>query len=731
MSFIVFLKIVLRNWLWLGTVPVVMAVAIFYFTRNQDKEYAADTVIYTGINSDIDLKGDNRADLYSSSKAFANFLTLFNSRNTRQEVAFHLLARHLSLNEEYDPTILSWQTFVRFHELIDKPTRKKLLGASFEETVQRIADLYHANDTNVIYKILNSEEQGYSLKALSKLSAYQISNSDLMKVDYVSNDAAMCRQTLEILSEVFIRKHKTLLEGQNESVLDYFQNATAKSARRLEQAEKNLLEFQKENNLINYQEQASQAAQEKQRLLQEYNELEMGYAGTLSSLQEIEKNLKKAGNALPNSQEVLHLRNQLSDINTRINEYEIFHKGKTPARGVGPLPALKKQAEDTEELLRQSLDTYANKMTSRQSLPVKELLNEWLKEAVLAEKLKGQLQVMRRQKLAFESEAAKMAPLGVELRKIERENELAEKEYFNLLNGLTQSRLTQQNIALTSQLKVVDPPITPDKALSSKRIILVLAGAVGSFIAILAVIIGMEFLDKSLKTPQQAARKTGLPVFGVIPLLDSKESTAGTALANARDQLARKLLLKRQEKSQAPGPFVVGVLSNLSQEGKTTLVQTLAARLQSYQLDTRLLLPEDHRPGHQHQLPCAYYSSLKGLAADITVAELSGGQLSGATVLLVEFPALLAQVYPVSLLRHLDLVLWTVKADRAWTQEDQDILARVQQVTPAPIEVLLNGMPAKYTEDFQLNIFPWRNKKQASPGAALTDSWPGEVAVSV
>ena len=98
MSFIVFLKIVLRNWLWLGTVPVVMAVAIFYFTRNQDKEYAADTVIYTGINSDIDLKGDNRADLYSSSKAFANFLTLFNSRNTRQEVAFHLLARHLSLN---------------------------------------------------------------------------------------------------------------------------------------------------------------------------------------------------------------------------------------------------------------------------------------------------------------------------------------------------------------------------------------------------------------------------------------------------------------------------------------------------------------------------------------------------------------------------------------------------------------------------------------------------------
>jgi uncharacterized protein involved in exopolysaccharide biosynthesis/tRNA A37 threonylcarbamoyladenosine biosynthesis protein TsaE len=718
MSFIIFIKLLLRNWLWLTTIPVVTAVSIFYFTRKQDKEYAADTVIYTGINSGFNLKDETRADYYSSSKAFANFLTLFNSRHTRQEVAFHLLARHLSL-KDYDPTVLGWHTYVRLHELINKPLREQLVGATLEETVHNIAALYNSNDTNVIYKILNSEEQGYSLKALSRLSANQISNSDLMKVDYVTNDAAMCRQTLEILSEVFIRQHTALLEGQNESVLDYFQTATAKSARRLEAAEKELLAFQKKNNIINFEEQANQVAHEKQRQQQDLNALEMEYAGTLASLREIERTLKKEGNTVPNSQEILQLRHQLSDLNTRITEYEIFHKSKKTSSPAAPLAALKKRAEATEAQLQKSLDTYSARITSLQNLPVKEMLNEWMKDAVQAEKLKGQLVVMRRQNQTFAQEAEKVAPLGVELRKIEREKELAEKEYFNLLNGLTQSKLTQQNIALTSQLKVVDPPITPLKALSSKRIVLVLAGAMGSFIALLAGIVGAEFLDASLKTPFRAARQTGLGVFGVLPRF------AGPVDPKTGDQLARKLLLKRQQK-QAPGPYLIGVLSHQAGAGKTTLLHTLARRLQAYKIETQVLLPDHHSLQAPDRPASTLYSALRGLAPQAALADLVNRPFADQAVVLVEFPALLEAVYPVSMLQHLDLVLLTVKADRTWQQEDQDILARIRQVTAAPMEIVLNGLLPRYSEAFRINLLPWRRKKETPIPA---DTWLGEMAL--
>lgn len=722
MSIIVFIKLLLRRWLWLSAIPVMTAVSVFYFTRKQDKEFAADTVIYTGINSGFNLKEENRADFYTSSKAFANFLTLFNSRNTRQEVAFHLLARHLSL-KDYDPNLQSWNTWVRLHELIDEPTRKKLVGATFEETVQNIANQYQANDNNVIYKLLNSEEQGYSLKALSKLSANQISNSDLMKVDYVCNDAAMCRQTLEILSEVFIRKHKSLLEGQNESVLDYFQHNTTRSAQRLEAAERNLVDFQKKNNIINYQEQANQVAAEKQRQLQEYNELELEHEGTLASLQEIERNLKKEGNNVPNSQEILHLRHQLAALNTRITEYEIFNKGKKPAAA---LVSLKKQAESTETQLRKSLENYSDRITSMQSLPVKELLNQWIRDAVQAEKLKGQLVVMRRQNTTFAREAEKIGPLGVELRKFEREKELAEKEYFNLLNGLTQSKLTQQNIALTSQLKVVDPPITPLKPLSSKRIILVLAGAVGAFIFVLAGFVGAEFLDTSIKTPLRASQKTGLEVFGVVPRLAAAGGPAQPGQKKNEDQLARKILLKRQQKKQ-PGPYLVGVLSNAAGEGKTTLLRTLSSCLQDYQVDTLSLLPDNHGQQALDKMNGILYSALKGLAPGAQLADLAGQHLPDQAVVLVEFASLLEAVYPVSILQQLDLVLLTVKADRSWRQADQDILDRIRQVAASPMEVVLNGMLPRYTEDFHLRLPGLKRRKK--PADQVEEAWVPDLAL--
>jgi uncharacterized protein involved in exopolysaccharide biosynthesis len=727
MSIHILFRIILRNWLWLIAIPLVTAASIFFFTRKQDKEYAADTIIYTGINSNFNLKEENQTDYYAS-KAFSNLLTLFNSRATKQEVAFHLLARHLSLND-FDPSILSWQTYVRLQELIDKPTREKLVGGSFKETVQRITNLYNSNDTNVIYQLLNSEEHGYSLKALSRLSASQIGNSDLMKVDYVSNDASMCRQTLEILSDIFIRRHKELMEGQNESVIEYFQNATANAAQRLDAAEKRHLEFHKTHNILNYPEQVTNLTGVRQQQLQEYNALEMQYAGTLASMQEIERNLKKEGSAVPNSQEILQLRNQLLDLNIRIMEYEILQNDKVPTTTSGTLSTLKRRAEATEAQLAKSLDSYSAKNNLGQNLSAKELLSDWLKETIQAEKLKAQMVVARKQNNTFAKEAEKMAPLGVELRKLEREKELAEKEYFNLLNGLTQSKLTQQNIELISQLKVVDQPVTPSQPLSSKRFILVVMGAVGTFLITLASLIGAEVLDFSLKNPDQASKQTGLPVFGLLPTFNSLKKNQKGQIKIKEDQLARKLLLKMQQKKGVQGPYLIGVLSNQSGEGKTTLIQSLVSSLNAYGLTTLALLPEQH-PGYLIPDPCkSYYSTRQNLVKNALEAYLSDGHLAGYDLVVVEFPALLESSYPVAMLPALDLILLTLKATHTWQRADQDIVERIKTVTDAPIEILLNAVLPKYMENYKIHK-PMAANREAEPAPEREALKPEEMVLA-
>lgn len=95
MSFVQFIKLILKNWKLLLLVPFALAASIFYFTRHQKKTFSSETVIYTGIASGYSINGTKNADYFATSNAFDNLLSLINSRETQQEVAIRLLASHI------------------------------------------------------------------------------------------------------------------------------------------------------------------------------------------------------------------------------------------------------------------------------------------------------------------------------------------------------------------------------------------------------------------------------------------------------------------------------------------------------------------------------------------------------------------------------------------------------------------------------------------------------------
>jgi hypothetical protein len=228
-----FVQLLRRHWLLLITLPIATAISVFFFTRKEAKEFASDTTIYTGIASAYNIDKNNAGSDYSNSKAYSTLLSLINSRATKQEVSLRLLAKHLSLRS-YDSTVLSPETYNRLHLLIDEPLRKQLVGNSLEETTRNLTTYLVSNNQNVIYKILNSSAPSYSFSALDKILASQVGNSDLVKIEYVADDAVVCQQTLAELTNVFMRRHRQLQEGQNGSVVGYFGEAAEKARRRLD-----------------------------------------------------------------------------------------------------------------------------------------------------------------------------------------------------------------------------------------------------------------------------------------------------------------------------------------------------------------------------------------------------------------------------------------------------------------------------------------------------------------
>ncbi|QMU27711.1 GumC family protein [Adhaeribacter radiodurans] len=695
MTFKSFYRLMLRNWLILISIPLITAASIYYFARKMDKEYTSDTVIYTGIASGVGIKTDNSSDYFATNRAFANLLNLINSRETKQEVALRILASHLQL-KKYDPAVLSWKTYTHLNELISEPLKKKLVGTTVEETVKKLENYLKSNQQNEIYTILNSEEPGYSLKALSKINATQLPNSNLLKIDFSSNDAVMCQQTLEILSNVFIRKHTELMEGQNESVMNYFETATTKAYKRLEAAEENFLKFHKTNSLINYNEQASAIAADKQHMLENYNSLEMQYAGAFGALKAVEKTLKERGAVNLYNQEILQLRDQLSKLNTQLAEVEVINRGKSNAAATSQIATLKQQADVIENKIRITMDNAYSKIQSVQAVLSKDLLNEWIKNTVLVEELKGQLFVIRRQLKVFGEEYDKVAPLGAELRKIEREKDLAEKEYFSLLNGLTESKLNQRNIEITSELTVVDPPYTPVKAIKSNLLLLLLFGASGTFFMVTAYLVGSEMLDNSLKNTFVATQQTGFPIVGILPVLFGKKKQQILQAKTAEELLSRQVLLKMQQRNNANEPFIIGVLSSLAEEGKSTAISILTNQLNTKGIKTLALFPEDHTNQIASGTHTSFYSPLYGLNNRITIADiLIGKNYPSYSVIFIEFPAVLENTYPASLLKYLDFIVLTVRANRTWQKTDQAVFEEIKKVSHAPIEVLLNGVLAK------------------------------------
>ncbi len=114
MDLLQILKLFKRNWLLLISVPLIFAAVTYYFTRNQQKVYQSEAVIYTGITTGYSIESTSQRtnDFFTTSAQFDNMINLLKSRQTLIETSLQLLTQDLSL-EEYNPQYISQANYQR------------------------------------------------------------------------------------------------------------------------------------------------------------------------------------------------------------------------------------------------------------------------------------------------------------------------------------------------------------------------------------------------------------------------------------------------------------------------------------------------------------------------------------------------------------------------------------------------------------------------------------------
>ena len=659
MSIITLLRLLTRNFKWLFPMGCLSAAMVFYMTKDTPKEYESHTIINTGLVSGYNIESGKgaRIDFGYANTEMENILGLAKGRETQEELAARLLTQAL-LQRKPSPAVINEPAFSALMKDIPQKVRDQFVSyQSFENTLVRVKQLRDRTEPNLVKAMLESKHPLFGIEHINTLSIKREGSSDMIRIAYATTDPSVCRNTLVILTEIFISKHRGNKEGQSSDVVGFFEKSTQESASVLSNKEDNMLSFMVDNKVINYYEQTRFIAAKKEDLDEMYFKEVMQLAAADSARRNLEKQLTKYVNLPIINKSLVKQRTDLSEVSVRMANLELasLSDSSTVPDPVA-MNQLQRQSESIKkELRKQAEATYATSRTF-DGVEIKNVLNQWLNQFVEVEQSLARVRVFKERKIEFDRLYSKYAPLGSNIKRLEREIDISEKAYLENLHSFNEARLHQYNTLMTANLRVMDAPYFPDKPKPSKRLVLLILGFMAGFVLFLVGLIIRELLDKSLKTPENAIESTGLELHAAFPKLP-KNWQADTSIdysaimKKAANQLIQNIKVDlRDGNKHLSLTHHVAVVGTRGKEGKSFIIDYLTKKI-------------DH-------------------------PEKSGK--SG--FIFTELPALLSEHYSADLDAQYDFVLLVANADFTWNNADNKATTAIAKVTNCTCRMVLNNV---------------------------------------
>jgi len=700
---VIIIKAILKKIHLVVLFPLVVAAVVFYMQSRKPREYQSGMMFYTGITSGYNLssQAEVRVDNIAVHNAFDNLITILESRETLEEVAMRLLTTHL-LMDAADPFIISAANLEGLHQellplsLIDELTA----GNHFDTTLERVRQRYRASQSNQIIRLINTSPTFYNVDNIRRgLSVTRKRNSDMLEVIYRASDPGVCLLTLQILAEAFIEKNITLRNYEAGGIIDYFLSELDKARSRLNIAEEALKDYSQENQVINYNEQTKYLAAAKEDLERDINLEDANIVANRQALVKLESNLGDREKLYLNSRDIINKRNAISRISGRIVAMELLNA----PHDQDTLYALKSRLRELENQLFSLTDEYKAQQYSTETLPREALLNQWLIHAIEYDKSRERLAVLQGQRNYFNDLFNQYAPIGFNLSKMEREIDIAEREYLSILHGLNLAKLRQSNLELFGTLEILDQPFFPLNPRSGRTKIMVIGAFLASLFLVIGLIIGVELLDRSMRTPALAQYHTGLDALGALAgKVRNRHVDSNLLKQQLHYLLCNKLALSLSSQDATENPLIL-VFSTRKQPDIIHAAMAVASALCEISKQTLLVYSND---SEIPRLPegasrdsvelKAYHDSPGGIEEIVTY--LSGSDRKPAVLQLPEFER---QSVAGFLRLKPTMAVLLVNGTQTWEYQDRQMLKGfVESFPDTQHKVLVSQMLPDYLDDF-------------------------------
>lgn len=684
MTFIDFIRLLLRNKLLLIFTPIVLSLSVYVFTKNNERDFVSKCLIYTGMASGMDISSmDNpMANFTQANNSFDNLITTIKSRQTMEDLAIKLMATHLQVKHP-DPTVISQKDFDRLHELLKPDEIRKLYAPSVEECYQKIMDFKNSSQLNPITKILESKKEIYSINVIGKnLIINRKQSSDMLEIVYTAHDPIIAQSTLQLLIDLISIRYKSLKSDESTDVISYFEEQIQVALNELNNDEENLKEFCIRHGILNYQEQSKFLSEAKINAETALDAEKQAYQAAKESEKKISDQMSARQKTTQTNGEIMQMQAQLAKVNNLMASAEIAGNQKLKEK-------YKEQSIKLKNAIQKSVNDMYGHSNSEEGVPKNTLMNNYLDKSLNVEESKSKIKVIEERLGNFSREYQSLAPVGSEIKKLERKILISEQKYLAATKNYEEAKLKKKSIELGKNLSIVDAPNYPMKSEPSKRLIMVIAAFMLGFIIPTSTLLALHLLDNSIRTPIRLEQITNLKVSGVWPQKIDPRDEVEVALLEKMllDQFNSGLILEEREMGIEDQQLRKMLLFSIKPgEGKSHFGIRLANQLSSGSRKILYFYPHQSKDTIQ-----AYFKeqdkndSLTAISylpdTDFVNAENQDYLFNTARLnqkdyhtVIVELPALLNTQLPVNIIRDGDVSLLLVNSQRVWTASDAHML---------------------------------------------------------
>ena len=444
------------------------------------KTYYVEATLYTGAASGYDIEGGNRkVDWATAQNTMDNLISIIKAESTLQRVSMRLYARSLMKgNPSEDNEYITAYNYNRiYNHLKNSPNGKEILAlidkSSEDKTVENFFRYLQPTRSNYLYGVFYFNLHHYSFNDLKSIQVSRKGNSDLISVNYMTDDPGIAYNTIEILTKEFVNEYRSIRYGETDNVIKYFKGELGRIGKELRINEDSLTRYNVEKRIINYYDETKEiAAIDKEFELREQDVL-IDYNSARAMLSELERHMDSNAKQVINNLQFLDKLNEASSLTGKISEMETL-SGDTLTEGKS-LQDYKKRLEKTRHELSELSNKYVAHNYTKEGVSKNNIIEQWLDVTLKLEKAKSDLLIVQESRRSLDKRYRFFAPVGSTIKRKERNINFIEQNDLSVLKSYNDALMRRKNLEMTSAaLKVLNAPAYPISPIPSslKKIVM-------------------------------------------------------------------------------------------------------------------------------------------------------------------------------------------------------------------------------------------------------------------